>query len=134
MTPGKLPFAIVKAWNSAEPPIPPNKPRNAPVPVVRAQNIPRRKVANSGAFTKPNTNWMISMALLYNDAKYAQAMLNNIPTTVKKINPDLTSYVVERATIALFDQIEKEEANIRANPVARTTEILKKVFGSYRGY
>lgn len=61
-------------------------------------------------------------------------MYNNIPTTVKKINPDLTSYVVERATIALFDQIEKEEANIRANPAARTTEILKKVFGSYRGY
>lgn len=60
-------------------------------------------------------------------------LYNNIPTTVKKINPDLTSYVVERATMALFDQIEKEEANIRANPVARTTEILKKVFGSYRG-
>ncbi|MGZ5133731.1 MAG: DUF4197 domain-containing protein [Flavitalea sp.] len=61
-------------------------------------------------------------------------LYNNIPTTVKKINPDLTFYVAERATIALFDQIEKEEANIRANPVARTTEILKKVFGSYRGY
>lgn len=61
-------------------------------------------------------------------------LYNNIPTTVKKINPDLTSYVVERATMALFDQIEKEEANIRANPAARTTEILKKVFGSYRGY
>ena len=60
-------------------------------------------------------------------------LYNNIPTTVKKINPDLTSYVVDKATMALFDQIEKEEANIRANPVARTTEILKKVFGSYRG-
>ena len=62
-------------------------------------------------------------------------LYNNIPTTVRKINPDLTTYVVERATMALFDQIEKEEANIRANPAARTTEILKKVFGSYRsGY
>jgi hypothetical protein len=29
----------------------------------------------------------------------------------------------------LFDQIAQEEANIRANPVARTTAILKKVFG-----
>ena len=48
-------------------------------------------------------------------------LYNNIPTTVKKINPDLTSYVVDKATMALFDQIEKEEANIRANPVARTT-------------
>ena len=60
-------------------------------------------------------------------------LYNNIPTTVKKINPDLTSYVVDRATMALFDQIEKEEANIRANPAARTTQILKKVFGNYRG-
>lgn len=61
-------------------------------------------------------------------------LYNNIPTTVKKINPDLTAYVVDKATMALFDQIEKEEANIRANPVARTTQILKKVFGNYRGY
>jgi hypothetical protein len=54
---------------------------------------------------------------------------NNFPTTVNKINPDLPSYVVNRAVTALFDQIALEEANIRANPVARTTEILKKVFG-----
>lgn len=61
-------------------------------------------------------------------------LYNNIPTTIKKINPDLTAYVADKATMALFDQIEKEEANIRANPRARTTEILKKVFGSYKGY
>ena len=54
---------------------------------------------------------------------------NNFPTTINKINPDLPSYVVNKAVDALFDQIAKEEANIRANPVARTTEILKKVFG-----
>ncbi|HEV8285458.1 MAG TPA: DUF4197 domain-containing protein [Chitinophagaceae bacterium] len=54
---------------------------------------------------------------------------NNFPTTFNKINPDLPSYVVGKAVGALFDQIAKEEANIRENPVARTTEILKKVFG-----
>ena len=54
---------------------------------------------------------------------------NNFPTTFNKINPDLPSYVVGKAVEALFDQIAKEEANIRENPVARTTEILKKVFG-----
>lgn len=59
------------------------------------------------------------------------SLYNNIPTTVKKINPDLPSYVVDRATTALFDQIEQEEINIRQNPRARTTEILKKVFGAY---
>lgn len=54
---------------------------------------------------------------------------NNFPTTFKKVNPDLVDYVAGRATDALFDRIEKEEANIRANPLARTTAILKKVFG-----
>ena len=53
---------------------------------------------------------------------------NNFPTTINKLNPDLPSYVVGKAVDALFDQIAKEEANIRANPVARTTDILKKVF------
>ena len=55
---------------------------------------------------------------------------NTLPTTFNKINPDLPSYVVGKAVEALFDRIAKEEANIRENPVARTTEILKKVFGS----
>jgi hypothetical protein len=55
---------------------------------------------------------------------------NNLPTTFNKINPDLPSYVVGKAVDALFDRIAKEEANIRENPVARTSEILKKVFGS----
>jgi len=54
---------------------------------------------------------------------------NRLPLSFEKINPDLTSYVVGKAVDALFDQIAQEEANIRANPVARTTDILKKVFG-----
>lgn len=54
---------------------------------------------------------------------------NNFPTTLNKINPDLPSYVAEKAVSALFDQIEKEEVAIRNNPVERTTDILKKVFG-----
>jgi Protein of unknown function (DUF4197) len=54
---------------------------------------------------------------------------NRLPTSFDKVNPDLTSYVVGKAVDALFDQIAKEEGNIRANPLARTTDILKKVFG-----
>jgi hypothetical protein len=55
---------------------------------------------------------------------------NRLPTTVDKVNPDLTSYVVGKAVDALFEEVAKEEANIRANPLARTTDILKKVFGA----
>lgn len=54
---------------------------------------------------------------------------NKLPTTFKKADPNLTSYVVGKAVDALFDQVAKEEANIRANPLARTSDILKKVFG-----
>ena len=57
-------------------------------------------------------------------------LYNNLPTVSKKLDPDLSAYVVGKATDALFDQIAKEEINIRENPVARTTEILKRVFGS----
>jgi hypothetical protein len=54
---------------------------------------------------------------------------NRLPLAFEKVNPDLTGYVVGKAVDALFDQIAREEANIRANPVARTTDLLRKVFG-----
>ena len=54
---------------------------------------------------------------------------NKLPTTFKKVNPDLPDYVVGKAVDVLFDQVAKEEANIRENPMARTSDILKKVFG-----
>ncbi len=53
---------------------------------------------------------------------------NSIPF-VKKVNPDLTSYVTNKATNALFDLVAQEERNIRNNFAARTTDLLKKVFG-----
>ncbi len=55
---------------------------------------------------------------------------NNFPTTIKKINPDLPAFVTEKATAALFDLVAKEEINIRQNIQARTSEILRKVFGA----
>jgi len=54
---------------------------------------------------------------------------NRMPLVADKVDPDLTSYVVGKAVEALFTEVAKEEANIRANPLARTTDILKKVFG-----
>jgi hypothetical protein len=56
---------------------------------------------------------------------------NNFPTTLKKIDPDLNSFVAAKATEALFSLVAKEEKNIRNNFAARTTDILKKVFGSF---
>lgn len=53
---------------------------------------------------------------------------NKIPM-VKKVNPDLVSYVTGKAIDGLFVQIAKEELEIRKNPEARVTDLLKKVFG-----
>ena len=53
---------------------------------------------------------------------------NKVPF-VEKINPDLTDYVTQKAMDALFKMIANEEKLIRKDPIARTTELLKKVFG-----
>lgn len=55
---------------------------------------------------------------------------NKLPTTFKKINPDLSGYVTERALGGLFHYVSLEEQKIRKDPVARVTDLLKKVFGS----
>ena len=54
---------------------------------------------------------------------------NKIPL-VKSINPDLNEYVTQKAIDGLFIQIAKQELEIRKNPGARVTDLLKKVFGS----
>jgi hypothetical protein len=55
---------------------------------------------------------------------------NQLPTTFKKVNPDLTAYVTERALNGVFVYIAEEEAKIRMNPAARVTDLLKKVFSN----
>jgi hypothetical protein len=53
---------------------------------------------------------------------------NKVPF-VKKVNPDLEAYVLERAISGMFTLVAEEEAKIRNNPAARVSDILKKVFG-----
>jgi hypothetical protein len=52
---------------------------------------------------------------------------NKIPL-VEKVNPDLDDYATDLAIQGLFTMIAKEEQNIRRDPLARTTDILKRVF------
>lgn len=47
-----------------------------------------------------------------------------------KINPDLTTYVTQKAIDGLFSKVELEENKIRENPAARISALLTKVFGS----
>jgi hypothetical protein len=54
---------------------------------------------------------------------------NKIPL-VEKVNPDLDDYATDKAIEGLFVMIAAEEKNIRENPGARVTDLLKRVFGS----
>jgi hypothetical protein len=53
---------------------------------------------------------------------------NAIPFSNKKINPDLSAYVTEKAMEGIYSEIAKQEKDIRTNPMARTSELLKRVF------
>ena len=54
---------------------------------------------------------------------------NKIPL-VEKVNPDLNEYATDKAIQGLFTMIAKEEKNIRQDPLARTSDLLKRVFGA----
>lgn len=53
---------------------------------------------------------------------------NKLPTA-DQINPDLGEYVTNKTIGAVFIMIAKEELKIRQDLDARTTELLKKIFG-----
>ena len=67
-----------------------------------------------------------------NATKYWDDLINtyNLIPFVKKMDPDLSGYVTTKAIDGLFVMIAKEELNIRKDPLARTSELLKKVFGN----
>ena len=48
----------------------------------------------------------------------------------KSIAFDVNQYVTEKATDGIFYVVGQEEKNIRNNPAARVTDLLKEVFGS----
>jgi hypothetical protein len=70
-----------------------------------------------------------------NVTKYWTPMADAYNKTVmftggSKVNTDLNEYVTQQALNGLFVLMAQEELKIRQNPVARVSDILKKVFGS----
>jgi len=55
---------------------------------------------------------------------------NKIPLVKKPVNTDLVSYTTHKSLKGVFVMVAEEELKIRKDPVSRTTDILKKVFGS----
>jgi hypothetical protein len=65
-----------------------------------------------------------------NATRYYRDLVNtyNAIPGVSRVNPNLDDYATERAVDGLFILIAQEEKNIRDNPGARTTELLRRVF------
>lgn len=53
---------------------------------------------------------------------------NQIPL-VKKVNPNLKEYATQKTIDGLYVLIAQEEKKIREDPVARVSDVLKRVFG-----
>ncbi|MBV6643406.1 MAG: DUF4197 domain-containing protein [Cyclobacteriaceae bacterium] len=65
-----------------------------------------------------------------NATKYYGDIINtyNKVPFVDKVDPDLENYATQKALDGLFFLIAKEEQKIREDPLARTTDLLKRVF------
>lgn len=68
------------------------------------------------------TNYWTPLATSYNKAGKL--------TGAKAVDPDLDAYVTQKAIDGLFVLIAQEEKKIRQDPMARTSDLLRKVFGN----
>lgn len=55
---------------------------------------------------------------------------NKLPTTRTKVNTDIIAFTTHKALKGLFVKVAEEEGKIRHDANARTSDLLKKVFGS----
>lgn len=77
---------------------------------------------------KPTIKTALDKTLATKYWKDITTYYNKIPF-VSKLNTDLPDYVTRKGISGLFYMVAQEEAKIRKDPAARTTDILQKVFG-----
>ena len=68
------------------------------------------------------TNYWEPLTKVYNTS--------TLLTGKDEVNTDLNAYVTDKAVNGLFYLIAQKETEIRKDPVARTTDLLKKVFST----
>ena len=78
---------------------------------------------------KPVTAMAMEQVGLYSVYRDLLARYERIPLT-KPPALDLEAYVADQTLTALFGEIAKEEARIRQDPAARSTALLRRVFGT----
>ena len=88
-----------------------------------------QKTTSTELYTKFNPKIVASLEKIgaNNLWKKAADAYNKLPF-VTKVTNDLDDYVTNQALKGLFGKVSEEEKNIRNNKLARTSELLKKVF------
>ena len=77
---------------------------------------------------RPEAHEAMRKVGLYREYEALLGAYQNLPLTHKP-NLDLADYITERTIDGLFQLLGREERRIRRDPVARTTELLREVFG-----
>lgn len=88
-----------------------------------------QRTTSQDLYTRFNPKIVASLDKIGANALWKKATdaYNKIPL-VNKINTDLDDYVTQEALKGLFAKIAEEEKNIRRNKLARSSELLRKVF------
>ena len=82
-----------------------------------------------GALAKPIVHDAMAEVGVTRTYQQLDAKVRTVPFA-GNLNFDLDQYVTDRALGGLFFMLAEEERKIREDPAARTTELLKKVFGN----
>jgi len=82
---------------------------------------------------EPVVSASIAQVGLYGLYTELVARYEAIPFATKRPSLDLEAYVTNRTLEGLFSRLATEEARIREDPGARTTALLRRVFGAREG-
>ena len=95
-----------------------------------AATIYLQRTTNSQLYGKFNPIVKKSLSKVGADKTWNQILTkyNTLPL-VTKVNPDLNDYVTNEALKGVFTMVAVEEKDIRNNVAARTSDLLKRVFG-----
>jgi hypothetical protein len=77
---------------------------------------------------RPIVNDVMQRVGLYRQYQDVLRLYNALPFA-QPVTLDMTEYITDEALEGLFTVLAQEERRIREDPVARTTELLQRVFG-----
>ncbi len=80
---------------------------------------------------RPIVEQATSKAGVTSSYKAMTAKAGGLTSLLSEDATDLDGYVTEKTLDGLFLMVAEEEKRIRENPLARTSDLLKKVFGSF---